>query len=152
MSFLYDPVASTSRLFLGAAENGAKKGLRKSKSHAGFLSPLIHLVRDPVGTIGGVIFEDGPLGIAVGDAEAEEGRRQVLYLRMRNVSLCVPFVAYQEREADRIKRLKATTTGDPPPRNSTSLKAMTLGSSNRNRPNTMPPSSKRGCSNWTTLV
>ncbi|KAF2501311.1 patatin-domain-containing protein [Lophium mytilinum] len=84
MSFLYDPVfPGANKLFAGADNGGTEKQrvLRKSRSHAGFLSPLIHLVRDPVGTIGSVIYEDTST-IAL-DSAVDENRREILYLRMR---------------------------------------------------------------------
>ncbi|KAF2815308.1 patatin-domain-containing protein [Mytilinidion resinicola] len=84
MSFLYDPVFPGANKLFAGADNGAKEEqrvLRKSRSHAGFLSPLIQLVRDPVGTIGSVIYDDSS-AIATDGAE-DESRREILYLRMR---------------------------------------------------------------------
>lgn len=91
MSFLYDSVLpGTTRLYSsgGADLKDNQRRLRKSQSHSGFFTPLIHLVRDPVGTIGSAVgtFQDAsepaaPIG------PDDDSRKQILYLRMRNVSV-----------------------------------------------------------------
>ncbi|KAF2109271.1 acyl transferase/acyl hydrolase/lysophospholipase [Lophiotrema nucula] len=86
MSFFYDTVlpGSTRLHGKGGVEKDGSRALRKSKSHATLLSPLIHLVRDPVGTISGAV---GALGQhAEGNIalDSERDRKQVLHLRLKN--------------------------------------------------------------------
>lgn len=85
MSLLSDTVfaGASSRLHIGASQNTTHKVVRKSKSHGGFLTPLVQLVRDPVGTLGTTISNYN-----VPDKEAtafDASRRQILYLRMKDV-------------------------------------------------------------------
>jgi len=60
--------------------------LRKSQSHAGFLSPLVHLVRNPVGLIGDVLWSLQEEPARVSENVEVDNRRQILYLRMKEVS------------------------------------------------------------------
>ena len=55
---------------------------RKSQSYAGFFSPLLHLVRDPVGAIGTAVARLGDVPASALHADHE---RQLLYLCMSNV-------------------------------------------------------------------
>jgi TAG lipase/steryl ester hydrolase/phospholipase A2/LPA acyltransferase len=90
MSFLSETVLTGStRLYVGGADTTSKDGrrtLRKSQSHGGLLTPLVQLIRDPIGTIGGAVDTFS----TVSEIDISNGpvidRRQVLYLRMRNVS------------------------------------------------------------------
>jgi TAG lipase/steryl ester hydrolase/phospholipase A2/LPA acyltransferase len=80
MSLLSDTIftGGSTRLHVRGGPNG-QKSLRKSKSHAGFLSPLVQLARNPLGALGDYNVPD----LAVDAAEAN--RRQVLYLHMKDV-------------------------------------------------------------------
>jgi TAG lipase/steryl ester hydrolase/phospholipase A2/LPA acyltransferase len=91
MSFLSETVlAGSTRLYIAGGVDAASKDgqgtLRKNQSHGGLFTPLIQLVRDPVGTIGGAVGSLSTVSeIDIPDDPAID-RRQVLYLRMRNVS------------------------------------------------------------------
>lgn len=63
--------------------NGPKV-VRKSRSHAGFLTPLVQLVKDPVASLTGVVghCRNVPDG-AVNPVHFD--RRPILYLRMKDV-------------------------------------------------------------------
>lgn len=86
MSFLSDTVLSggSTRLHVARHQTTGRKQIQKSKSHGGFLSPLSKLARSSVQSIGEVI---GSHHIApVQDALDEDaGRKQILYLRMKDV-------------------------------------------------------------------
>ncbi|EDU50425.1 triacylglycerol lipase [Pyrenophora tritici-repentis] len=84
MSLLSDTFFSgaSSRLHVGRGRNGCKT-VRKSQSHGGFLSPLAQLVRDPVGTLGGITTDSKHVPDKDGGA-VEASRRQVLYLHMKD--------------------------------------------------------------------
>ncbi|OCK83476.1 patatin-domain-containing protein [Lepidopterella palustris CBS 459.81] len=85
MSFLYDSVLpGTTGLYsgLGTAVKDGQKPLGKCQSHAGFLSPLIQFVRDPVGTIGSTLNHAYETITPVGPDD--ESHKQALYLRMSN--------------------------------------------------------------------
>jgi TAG lipase/steryl ester hydrolase/phospholipase A2/LPA acyltransferase len=85
MSLLTDTVFSggSTRLHTREDQYGCRS-IRKSKSHGGLLSPLIRMARDPLGTLNNVVGtqpnvpQTDTLGV---DAD----RRQILYLRMKNV-------------------------------------------------------------------
>ncbi|KAF1834489.1 patatin-domain-containing protein [Decorospora gaudefroyi] len=80
MSLLSDTVFANGGTQLHA--RGRKNGqsvIRKTRSHGGFLNPLVHLVRFPVGTIGGALRD-----YHVPEADTEANRRQILYLRMKD--------------------------------------------------------------------
>ncbi|EUC47055.1 hypothetical protein COCMIDRAFT_91152 [Bipolaris oryzae ATCC 44560] len=83
MSLLSDTIfaGGSTRLHVRGGQNG-QKSLKKSKSHAGFLSPLAHLVRNPVGSLVGILGDSNVPEQGVGTAE--DARRQVLYLRMKD--------------------------------------------------------------------
>lgn len=86
MSFLSDTVLSggSTRLHIAGKQQNSGKIIRKSKSHGGFLSPLAKLVRNPVQTIGDVV--GSHYNATCQDALDEDaGRKQILYLRMKNV-------------------------------------------------------------------
>jgi TAG lipase/steryl ester hydrolase/phospholipase A2/LPA acyltransferase len=86
MSFLSDTVLSggSTRLHIAGNQKNGGKALRKSKSHGGFLTPLAKLVRNPVQTIGDVV--GSHYNTASQDVLDENaGRKQILYLRMKNV-------------------------------------------------------------------
>ena len=92
MSFLSETVLTGStRLCLGGqgdtATKDGRKTLRKSESHASLLSPLIQLVRDPVRAVGNVVDSLSYVSEAPIIADSAIDRKQVLYLRMRNVSV-----------------------------------------------------------------
>lgn len=90
MSFLSETVlAGSTRLHIaGGADPASKDGrgtMRKNQSHGGLFTPLMQLVRDPVGTLGGAVGSLSTVSeIDIPDDPAID-RRQVLYLRMRNV-------------------------------------------------------------------
>jgi TAG lipase / steryl ester hydrolase / phospholipase A2 / LPA acyltransferase len=86
MSFLSDTVLSggSTRLHVAADQ---KSSIRKSKSHGGFLSPLTKLVRNSVQSI-----EDA-VGGRYKAPDEDAGRRQILYLRMKNVGAVLGLLA-----------------------------------------------------------
>ncbi|KAF2132419.1 patatin-domain-containing protein [Dothidotthia symphoricarpi CBS 119687] len=82
MSFLFDNVLARGSTGLHIA-GGGNNAQRKSRSHGGFLTPLVQLVRDPVGALSSAV--DSHYSAPIGDALGEDAdRRQVLYLRMKN--------------------------------------------------------------------
>lgn len=85
MAFLPDTLLPGSHIRRSDTGKHGKKVLRKSQSHAGFLRPIVRLVRDPIGTIGSAVgnFSEGTVETAASQAELD--RKQVLYLRMQNV-------------------------------------------------------------------
>ncbi|KAF2270934.1 patatin-domain-containing protein, partial [Lojkania enalia] len=87
MSFLCDTaLPGSARLHVGGgivAKNG-RRILRGSQSHASLLSPLIQLVRDPVGAFGAVAGNNKDESDNGATSDCEADRKQVLYLRMRN--------------------------------------------------------------------
>jgi TAG lipase/steryl ester hydrolase/phospholipase A2/LPA acyltransferase len=89
MSFLSDTLLpGSSRLHIigsGASRNG-QTALRKSKSHAGLLSPLVQLIRDPLNTIGNAVGGVEYSNRLNSLPEAEVDQREVFKLRLRNVS------------------------------------------------------------------
>lgn len=89
MSLLSDSVLAggSTRLHGGGGLTGAHKALRKSKSHGGFLNPLVQLVRDPVGTLGSAVgsYSSSPSDPDAEAAAADASRKQVLYLRIKDV-------------------------------------------------------------------
>jgi len=70
-----------------SAVNSQQRHLRKSRTYGDLLTPFARVVRDPVGSLGDVL--EG-LGLEGNPnkrrrSEDEESRRQVLYLRMKEV-------------------------------------------------------------------
>jgi hypothetical protein len=84
MSLLSDTIftGGSTRLHVRGGHNGPKS-IRKSKSHGGFLGPLVQLARNPLGTLAESTNDCHVPDLAVDAAEAN--RRQVLYLHMRDV-------------------------------------------------------------------
>ena len=84
MSLLSDTIftGGSTRLHVRGGQNG-HKAIRKSKSHGGFLGPLVQLARSPLRTLGEPADDDHVPETAAGAAEAN--RRQVLYLHMKDV-------------------------------------------------------------------
>lgn len=85
MSLLSDTVfaGGSTRLLVRGGANHDRKVVRKSKSHGGFLSPLVQLMRDPVGTLGSAVGTYNVPETAAAGAEAN--RKQVLYLHLKDV-------------------------------------------------------------------
>jgi TAG lipase/steryl ester hydrolase/phospholipase A2/LPA acyltransferase len=110
MSFLSDTVLSgaSTRLHIAGTPNQGNKPIRKSKSHGGFLSPLTKLVRNPAQSIGDVIGSnyDAPFQDTV---DENAGRKQILYLRMKNVGALPRHYGYHMLTARH--RPKHTTSG-----------------------------------------
>jgi TAG lipase/steryl ester hydrolase/phospholipase A2/LPA acyltransferase len=84
MSLLSDIIftGGSARLHVREGHNGPKV-IRKTQSHGGFLTPLAQLVRNPIVTLGGAV---GDYNVPEPDGgAAEANRRQILYLRMKDV-------------------------------------------------------------------
>ncbi|CAN9253732.1 unnamed protein product [Alternaria alternata] len=83
MSLLSDTIftGGSTRLHVRGGQNG-HKAIRKSKSHGGFLGPLVQLARNPLRTLGEPADDDHVPETTAGAAEAN--RRQVLYLHMKD--------------------------------------------------------------------
>lgn len=89
MSLLSDSVLAGGSTRLHGGGRGlesAHKALRKSKSHGGFLNPLVQLVRDPVGSLSSAVgsYSYGDSNPESDAAAADASRRQVLYLRIKD--------------------------------------------------------------------
>ncbi|KAF2797019.1 patatin-domain-containing protein [Melanomma pulvis-pyrius CBS 109.77] len=89
MSFLSETVLTGStRLYVAGkgevASKGGSRNPRKNQSNGGLLTPLIQLVRDPVGTIGDAVDSFHSVLETKTTPETPIDRTQVLYLRMRN--------------------------------------------------------------------
>ncbi|KAF2000278.1 patatin-domain-containing protein, partial [Amniculicola lignicola CBS 123094] len=102
MSFLADTILPGSaglRIGGGLPEKDGQRRQRTSKSHGGgFLAPLIHLVRDPVGAIGSAVGSYELADAAHAAPEAATDHKQVLYLRMRNVTPYECTAKYEQAE------------------------------------------------------
>jgi TAG lipase/steryl ester hydrolase/phospholipase A2/LPA acyltransferase len=89
MSFLSDTILpGSSQLHIrgdGAAGKNGKKTLRKSKSHAGFLTPLVHLIRNPGETLGSVPSIVEHVAETTTCTTALQDRKQLLNLRLKDV-------------------------------------------------------------------
>jgi TAG lipase/steryl ester hydrolase/phospholipase A2/LPA acyltransferase len=59
--------------------------LRKSQSQGGLLSPLVHLVRNPVSSIGELLAGLREENVASSQDAETETRRKILYHRMKEV-------------------------------------------------------------------
>jgi TAG lipase/steryl ester hydrolase/phospholipase A2/LPA acyltransferase len=88
MSLLSDTIFSggSTRLHAPGQQHG-RKNLRKSKSHAGLLAPLVQLARDPFGTLNNAVSHQRSVPGPDDALRDDEDRRQILYLRMKNVGL-----------------------------------------------------------------
>lgn len=86
MSFLSDTVLSggSTRLHVAESRNTGERVTRNSKSHGGFLSPLTKLVRNPVQSLGDALASHYPASVQ-DELDEDAGRKQILYLRMKNV-------------------------------------------------------------------
>lgn len=129
MSFLSDTVLpGSTRLYIErggvAVGREGRRTLRKSQSHAGLLSPLVQLIRDPVRTIGGVphTVDDA---VKQSPAHPKADRQQLLYLRMRNVSVKVLSLLICSHNA--FHRPSPTTNGKPRQQNWTLWKETIYG-------------------------
>lgn len=89
MSFLHDTLLPGSAgVYLGGT-NAAKeqqRTLRKTKSHAAIFTPLVQLVRNPFKIIGDAVGSFNALQESSSFRVEIENRRQLLYIRLKNVS------------------------------------------------------------------
>jgi len=90
MSFIFDAIRPGTNSLHRDREsvvNSQQRHLRNSRSYGDLLSPFARIVRDPVGSLGdvleGLILEGSPNKRR--RLEDEESRRQVLYIRMKEV-------------------------------------------------------------------
>jgi TAG lipase/steryl ester hydrolase/phospholipase A2/LPA acyltransferase len=85
MSLLSDTIlsASSTRLHPGG-DNHGRKSVRKSKSHAGLLAPLVQLARDPLGALHHAVGSPSSVPDAA-TPRKDADRTQILYLRLKNV-------------------------------------------------------------------
>ncbi|KAF1913874.1 acyl transferase/acyl hydrolase/lysophospholipase [Ampelomyces quisqualis] len=84
MSLLTDSIFSGASTRLHSrGERDGRRGIRKSKSHGGLLSPLVRLARDPIGALNTAVGtqQSVPATDALGP---DPNHRQILYLRMKN--------------------------------------------------------------------
>lgn len=91
MSFVSDTLLSGgARLHIArGGQQGKDAGKQSTQTHGGRLDPLIRLVKDPFGILGATkVAEDDTR--KVDSHDHEEHRKQVLYLRMRDVSFATP--------------------------------------------------------------
>lgn len=92
MSFLHDTILPGTARFHDDRNNGPAttpvRCLRKSQSHAGLLSPLVHLVRNPVSSIGDVLGSLREEAISNSQDAETETRTKILYHRMKEVGGC----------------------------------------------------------------
>lgn len=86
MSLLSDTVfaGGSTRLHTGGGQRNAPRTVRKARSHAGFLSPLVQLVRDPVASLSGAVGNCRNVPDAAAPA-VHVDRKPILYLRMKDV-------------------------------------------------------------------
>jgi TAG lipase/steryl ester hydrolase/phospholipase A2/LPA acyltransferase len=119
MSLLSDTIfaGGSTRLHVREGQHG-QKSLKKSKSHAAFLGPLAHLIRNPVGSLTGTL-DHGKVP-EPGVATAEATRRQVLYLRMKDVGCSDWWYPLSHANHFTHYRPKLMTIGKPLPPSSTS--------------------------------
>lgn len=118
MSLLSDTIfaGGSTRLHVRGGQNG-QKSLKKSKSHTGFLGPLAHLVRNPVGSLVGILGDSNVPEQGVGTAE--DARRQVLYLRMKDVGSSDWWYPSSHANETALHRPRPMTNGKPLPLSST---------------------------------
>ncbi|KAF2089189.1 putative esterase of the alpha-beta hydrolase superfamily, partial [Saccharata proteae CBS 121410] len=87
MSFLQDSILPGATTFHHSRHAAPHKSVRKSRSHAGPLSSLVHLVRDPAAALDSLLTGFNNDTIPEAAEEEEDGsRRQILYLRMRDAA------------------------------------------------------------------
>lgn len=94
MSFVPNTVfTSSSRLHGGNGGAGGNNGVKgASQSSGGLFTPLFQLVRDPYGTLVG---SADPQEVSdVEEDEQEEDRKQVLYLRMKDVGVALSKITF----------------------------------------------------------
>ena len=150
MSLLSDTVLSggSTRLHITGNQKNGSKVIRKSKSHGGFLSPLTKLVRNPVQSIGDAVnsyYNAPPQDVLDEDA----GRKQILYLRMKNVGTCARCFGYHMLTA--LIRPKHTTNGKPQRPSSISWKGTTPGKTKTNHLSMTQRWSQPDCMSWMML-
>jgi hypothetical protein len=92
MSFIFDAIRPGTNSLHRDREsivNSQQWHFRKSRTYGDLLSPIARVVQDPVGSLGDVLesftLEGSPSKRR--RSEDEESRRQVLYLRMKEVRL-----------------------------------------------------------------
>lgn len=92
MSFIFDAIRpGTNSLHRDSesVENSQQWRFHKSRTYGDLLSPIARIVQDPVGSLGDVLesltLEGSPNKRR--RSEDEESRRQVLYLRMKEVRM-----------------------------------------------------------------
>lgn len=90
MSFIFDAVRPGTNFLHPdrySVASQQQRRLRKSRTYGDLLSPIARVVRDPVGSLGEILetftFEESPSKRR--KSEDGESRRQVLYLRMKEV-------------------------------------------------------------------
>lgn len=88
MSFLNDTVLpGTGRLH---ANDGQRRGQKRQGQSGGLLRPLVQLIRNPAGVYEGFLgSHDNSAQNAQPGVLDQESRRQVLYLRIKDVSYTV---------------------------------------------------------------
>ncbi|KAF2022198.1 patatin-domain-containing protein [Aaosphaeria arxii CBS 175.79] len=87
MSFLSHTVLPGSSTLHNEGDRKGKnapKRLRKAQSHSGLFTPLIHLVKDPVGTLSGFVGSHGEIPEGIEPVGEIEARKQLLNLHLRN--------------------------------------------------------------------
>lgn len=87
MSFLLDNVLAKASAGLhtrGGTDHDAQRNTPKSRSHGAFLTPLVHLARDPVGALCSALDNDHNLSRTEVLGQ-DTDHTQILYLRMKNV-------------------------------------------------------------------
>ena len=150
MSFLSDTVLSggSTRLHIAGNQRDSGKVRRKSKSHGGFLSPLTKLVSNPVQSIGDAVGShyNAPLQDVL---DEDAGRKQILYLRMKNVSSRARWFGYHMLMA--CHRPKHTTNGKLQRPNSISWKETMPGKTKMSRPSTTQRWSQPDFVSWMML-
>lgn len=96
------------------APHDHQRGIRKSKSHAAFLTPLAQFVRNPLDTIASAVnrYNDPAIDAAEVAAAQAAAHREALYLRLQDV--CAPDWWSSLSRANSPYRPKPTPTGKLP--------------------------------------
>lgn len=95
MSFFQDTLLPGSSTLHSGDASSKQRSVRKSRSHAGFLKPLVRLLADPRTALDNYVESISSSSAVAGTSDANrlkevEEKRQILYVRLNDVSAHFP--------------------------------------------------------------